>query len=96
MEWRGQWVSFLRPTEFVVRPPVEESCCSPSLDGLSFGGEEHGASEPLWMPLLGAWLAVERISQSTVHCYCKKRKQASRRGGFYWGVTAAFSNATAG
>ena len=42
----------------------------------------HGAGDPLWMPLLGAWLAdfgcirfghferfvVERMSQSTVHC----------------------------
>ena len=58
----------------------------------------HGASDPLWMPLLGAWLAAfrcirfrhlersvaERISQSTVHCYCKKGKQASHRGGFHW------------
>ena len=60
------------------------------------GAWSHGASDPLWMPLLGAWLAavgcirfghlensvVERMTQSTVHCYCKKGKQASRRGGF--------------
>ena len=56
----------------------------------------QGASDPLWIPSLRAWLAafgcirfghlersvVERISQSTVHCDCKKGKHDPKWNAF--------------
>ena len=64
------------------------------------------ARDPMYMPLLGAWMVafgcirfvhLERsvvlyISRSTVHCFCDRGKQASKRDGFAWSIPAHFSN----
>ena len=65
----------------------------------------HSRSDPIWMPLLGAWLvtfgciryahldrsSVRHMTESTVHCRCGKGKQAAKRDGFDWAVPAKFA-----
>ena len=67
--------------------------------------QAHSRSDPIWMPLLGAWLvtfgcsryalldrsSVRYLTESTVHCRCGKGKQAAKRDGFDWAVPAKFA-----
>ena len=63
-------------------------------------------SNPKWSALLSSWLIAVgvmrhqhllrsepvRLSRSTLHLWCEKGKQSSKRGGFPWTVPAHFAN----
>lgn len=63
-------------------------------------------SNPKWSALLSSWLIAVgvmrrqhllrsepvRLSRSTLHLWCDKGKQSSKRGGFPWTVPAHFAN----
>ena len=87
-----------RNQALVVEPPM--------LAFLERGIEDqYNSKNPKWTALLSSWLVAVgvmrhqhlvrsepmRLSRSTLHMFCDKGKQASKRSGFEWCVPATFS-----
>ena len=87
-----------RNQALVVEPPM--------LAFLERGIEDqYNSKSPKWTALLSSWLVAVgvmrhqhlvrsepmRLSRSTLHMFCDKGKQASKRSGFEWCVPATFS-----
>ena len=87
-----------RNQALVVEPPM--------LAFLETGIEDqYNSKNPKWLALLSSWLVAVgvmrhqrlvrsepmRLSRSTLHMFCDKGKQASKRSGFEWCVPATFS-----
>ena len=87
-----------RNQALVVEPPM--------LAFLGRGIEDqYNSKNPKWTALLSSWLVAVgvmrhqhlvrsepmRLSRSTLHMFCDKGKQASKRSGFEWCVPATFS-----
>ena len=68
--------------------------------------ELFNSNDERWTALLGSWIVAvgclryqhvlrtqpRRVSLSTVHCWCTKGKQRSRRSGFHFAVPGTFSS----